>query len=134
KLLASLDIYEKEVDGMYLPGEPLPGVFGAPEPRENYASLRNRGLELSVSYNDRFSVGGSPLALNATLSVSNFKGVITKYNNPNGLMSSYWEGQELGQIWGYTTAGQFQSDEEAAAYQASFRSEEHTSELQSREN
>jgi len=120
KLLASLDVYEKEIDGMYLPGEPLPAVFGAAEPRENYASLRNRGFELSLNYNDRFNVGGSPLSLSATVSVSNFKGIITKYNNPNGLMSSYWVGQELGQIWGYRSDGQFQSDEEAAAYEASF--------------
>jgi hypothetical protein len=35
-------------------------------------------------------------------------------------MSTYWEGQKLGEIWGYRVDGQFQSDEEAAAYQNSF--------------
>ena len=35
-------------------------------------------------------------------------------------MSSYWKGQELGQLWGYRVDGQFQSDEEAATYQSSF--------------
>lgn len=120
RLLATIDVYNKDVEGMYLPGEPLPSVFGAAEPRENYASLRNKGFELSLNYNDRYIVGGSPMSLSATISVSNSKGIITKYNNPEGLMGSYWEGQELGQIWGYRTDGQFQSDEEAAAYQASF--------------
>ena len=120
KLLATFDWYQKETEGMYLPGAPLPGVFGAAEPRENYASLRNRGFELSLTYSNRFEVGGSPLSLQATASVSNFRGVITKYDNPQGLMSSYWEGQELGQIWGYHVDGQFQSDEEAANYQKSF--------------
>lgn len=120
KLQASFDWYQKETDGMYLPGQPLPGVFGASEPRENYAALRNRGFELSLNYNTRFDVAGSPLRLSATASVSNFKGIITKYDNPQGLMSTYWEGQELGQIWGYHVAGQFQSDEEAAEYQNSF--------------
>lgn len=120
KLMASIDVYEKKTEDMYLPGTPLPGVFGAAEPRENLASLRNRGFDLSLGYNNSFEVGGSPLSVRATASVSNFKGVITKFDNPNGLMSSYWEGQELGQIWGYHVAGQFQSDEEALAYQNSF--------------
>jgi TonB-linked SusC/RagA family outer membrane protein len=120
RLMASIDVYEKKTEDMYLPGTPLPGVFGAAEPRENLASLRNRGFDLSLSYNNSIEVGGSPLNISATGSVSNFKGVITKFDNPNGLMSTYWEGQELGQIWGYHVAGQFQSDEEALAYQNSF--------------
>ncbi|MGX5689154.1 TonB-dependent receptor [Arcticibacter tournemirensis] len=120
RLMATFDWYQKETDGMYLAGQPLPSVFGAGEPKENYAALRNRGFELSLSYHDKFTVGGSPLSFSATASVSNFKGIITKYNNPQGLMGSYWEGQELGQIWGYHIDGQFQSDEEAAAYQNSF--------------
>ncbi|GGW30308.1 SusC/RagA family TonB-linked outer membrane protein [Arenibacter certesii] len=120
KLTTTFDWYRKETEGMYLPSTPLPSVFGASEPRENLASLRNTGFELGIGYKDSFMVGGSPLAIRASGSLSNFKGVITKYDNPEGLMSSYWEGQELGQIWGYRTDGQFQSDEEAKAYQDSF--------------
>lgn len=120
KLLATFDWYQRETNGMYLPGEPLPAVFGAPEPRENLASLRNRGFELSLNYTNAVTIGGSPLTFNVTATVSNFKGIITKYKNPEGLMSTYWEGQELGQIWGYHVNGQFQSDEEAIAYQDSF--------------
>lgn len=120
KLTASFDWYEKNISGMYLPGEPLPAVFGAAEPKENIASLRNRGFELSLGYNQRFSVAGAPLQLRATASVYNFVGHITKYPNPNGVMSTFWEGQRLGQIWGYHVDGQFQSDEEAEAYQKSF--------------
>lgn len=120
KLSASFDWYEKNTSGMYLPGEPLPAVFGAAEPKENIASLRNRGFEFSVGYQNQWSLSGSPLHLKATASVYNFKGVITKYPNPNGIMSTYWEGQQLGQIWGYHIAGQFQSDKEAQEYQSSF--------------
>lgn len=120
KVVASFDWFQKETSGMYLPGEPLPAVFGAAEPRENSAALRNRGFELGITYSDEFMVGGSPLSIKANANVSNFKGVITKYDNPEGLMSTYWEGQVLGQIWGYHVDGQFQSDEEAAEYQNSF--------------
>lgn len=116
----SFDWYQKNVEGMYLPGEPLPSVFGAAEPKENIARLRNRGFELSLGYDNSFMVGGSALRLHATASVYNFKGVITRYPNPNGLMSTFWEGQRLGAIYGYRVDGQFQTDKEAADYQASF--------------
>lgn len=120
RLFVNFDWYRKNVEGMYLPGEPLPAVFGANEPRENYASLRNQGFELNVTYQNKFSVAGSPLNFSVSANVSNFKGIITRYNNPNGLLSSYYEGQRLGEIWGFRVDGQFQSDEEAMAYQNSF--------------
>ena len=37
-----------------------------------------------------------------------------KYDNPNKtLAKQYYEGMELGEIWGFVTDGLFQSDEEA---------------------
>ncbi|SMO43952.1 SusC/RagA family TonB-linked outer membrane protein [Gracilimonas mengyeensis] len=123
RLTASVDLYERNTSDMYLPGQPLPAVFGASEPRRNYASMRNRGFEVSLGYNDQFDVFGSPLAFNIRANVSNNEGVITKFDNPNGLLSTFWEGQKLGEIWGYRIDGQFQSDEEAAAFQNSFGAE-----------
>ncbi|QKJ33045.1 TonB-dependent receptor [Mucilaginibacter mali] len=120
KFNVSFDWYEKNVSGMYVPGQPLPSVFGAPEPRENIASLRDRGFELQVSYNAGFDIAGSPFRLKSTISLYNFTGVITKYPNASGLMSAFYEGQKLGDIYGYHIDGQFQSDAEAAAYQAKF--------------
>lgn len=120
KLTTSFDWYRKNTRDMYLPGKPLPAVFGRPEPRENLASLENKGFELNIGYNDSFDLAGSPFNLNISANVSNFKGYITKYDNPEGLLSSFYEGQRLGEIWGYHVDGQFQSDEEALAYQNSF--------------
>lgn len=120
RLTASFDWYQKDISGMYVSGKPLPAGFGAPEPKENIASLRDRGFELSLAYNSSFSVKGSPLHIRSTVSLYNFTGVITKYPNPNGLMSSFYEGQKLGDIYGYHIDGQFQSDAEAIAYQNKF--------------
>lgn len=123
KLTASLDVYERHTRDMYLPGQPLPAVFGASEPRRNYAAMRNRGFEVTAGYKDQFKVLGSDLSLSFQANVSNNRGVITKFDNPNGLLSAFWEGQEIGEIWGYHIDGQFQSDEEAAAFQNEFGTE-----------
>lgn len=121
RLTASFDWYQKNTTGMYVPGSPLPAVFGASEPKENIADLRDIGFEASVGYHDQFTVDGSPLKVSATFSLYNFNGVITRYPNPNGLMSTYWTGEKLGQIWGYHVDGQFQSDKEAKDYESSFK-------------
>lgn len=120
RITTSLDVYERHTRDMYLPGRPLPAVFGASEPRRNYAAMRNRGFEVTAGYNDQFNVLGSDLSLSIQANVSNNKAVITKFDNPNGLLSTFWEGQEVGEIWGYRIDGQFQSDEEAAAFQNQF--------------
>lgn len=120
KLTASVEVYERNTRDMYLPGEPLPAVFGASEPRRNYAAMRNRGFEFTAGYNDQFKVMGSPLSISFQANVSNNRGEITKFDNPNGLLSTFWEGQRIGDIYGYRIDGQFQSDEEAAAFQNEF--------------
>ncbi len=120
KLNFSLDMFRKDIKDMYLPGEPLPAVFGANEPRENNADLEVNGFEVSVGYQNSFKVMDSPLNFKVSANISDFTGRITKFSNPNGVLSSFYEGQELGEIWGYRVDGQFQSDDEAAAYQASF--------------
>ncbi|MBD0825464.1 SusC/RagA family TonB-linked outer membrane protein [Aestuariibaculum marinum] len=120
KFTTSVDVYRKQVTDMYLPGEPLPGVFGANEPRENNADLEVKGFELALTYQNTFTLKGKPLTLKVTGSLNNSVGKITKYSNPNGLLSSFYEGQTLGEIWGYRTEGQFQSNEEALAYQNTF--------------
>ena len=44
---------------------------------------------------------------------------ITRYNNPDKLLSDYYEGQVIGEMWGYTTEGFFidQADIDAHAKQ-----------------
>jgi TonB-linked SusC/RagA family outer membrane protein len=120
KVTISFDWYDKRTDGMYVPGQPLPSVFGAPSPMQNIAGLRNRGIEISVGFVSKMDFLGSPLTLKGSFNIHNNVSTITKYPNPEGLMSTYWEGQKLGQIWGYRIDGQFQTDEEAKAYYQSF--------------
>ena len=36
------------------------------------------------------------------------------YNNPTKILSTFYQGQQLGEIWGYNTAGLFQTSDESA--------------------
>ena len=112
RLMINADVYERNTDGMLTLGRELPGVLGAEEPRENAADLRTRGWELSVNYRNDIPLGGSPLTIGTRFVLSDSRAVITRFDNPNRNLTQYYEGMELGEIWGLTSDGLFQSEDE----------------------
>lgn len=113
RLDASFDWYRRDTKDMLTTGQPLPAVLGASVPRENAADLKTIGWELSLGWNDRLENGFS-YHLKGVL--SDYQATITKFSNPTGLISSYYVGRKLNEIWGYVSNGLFQTDEEAAAH------------------
>lgn len=102
RLQGTFDYYQRSTTGMLGPGKLLPNILGANEPQENAADMRTSGWELSLSWNDRLENG---IHYSASFNLSDTQAKITKYDNPTkSLSSSYYEGQTLGDIWGYTSA------------------------------
>lgn len=101
------DAYIRKTTDMFTFGLTPPAVFGADVPRGNYADLTTRGWEASISWNDKIGNSEKPFRYNVRLTLSDNKTKIDKYNNPDKLLSDYYEGQTLGEIWGYETGGFF---------------------------
>ena len=118
RLSATADVFIRDTKNMLTQSLTLPSVFGAKTPKENCADLRTNGWELYVRWNDEFKLAGRPFNYSVSATIGDYKSKITKYNNPDRLLSSYYEGKVLCEIWGYSVAGLFATDEEAAAYQA----------------
>lgn len=112
------DYFIRETRDMLIPSITLPSVFGAKTPKENAADLRTNGWELSVSWRDEVSLAGKPFGYNVSATLGDYTTEITKFNNPDKILSDYYVGQRMGEIWGYQVDGLFKTDEEAAAYQA----------------
>lgn len=111
------DVYIRDTKDMLTDGMALPAVYGASVPQMNNADMRTKGYELSLNWNDSFMLFGKPFNYSVGFNISDYKSEITKYKNNNDkLLGSYYEGQEVGEIWGYTIDGLFQSDEEANEY------------------
>lgn len=108
KLTAKLNFYERDTENMFGPSAALPAVLGAAPPRTNSAALETKGWELSVTWQDQMN---ADLSYDITLMVSDNQTTITKYNNPNKVLTDYYVGQKLGEIWGYKTDGLFQTQE-----------------------
>jgi hypothetical protein len=110
------NLYTRYTEGMLTGSRMLPSAYGARPPMTNAADLKTKGWDVSVGYRDRVNAGGSPLTYGARFMLWDSRAWITKFDNPTGILSSYREGQELGEIWGYHTAGFFTSAEEAASW------------------
>ena len=121
------DVYIRDTKDMLTDGMQLPAVYGASVPKMNNADMRTKGYELSLSWNDNVMLFGKPLTYSVGVTLSDYNSKITKFkNNENYLLTYnddgkyynyYYPGMQIGDIWGYTIDGLFQSDEEAAEYQ-----------------
>ncbi len=116
KLEFTAEAYIRDTDGMLTDGMDLPSVYGAGVPQMNAADLRTKGFELSLSWRDSFKVAGKDFEYFAKGSLSKFSSTITKFKNDTYLLSNWYEGMEIGEIWGFHVEGLFQSDAEAQAY------------------
>ena len=109
--------YIRDTKDMLTDGVALPSVYGASEPDMNAADLRTTGYELSIGWRDQFNLFGKPFGYNVGATLSDYKTVITKYDNKEMTFAKdYYVGMELGEIWGFEIDGLFQSDAEAKAY------------------
>ena len=117
RLNLTVDGYIRDMKDMLTDGVDLPGVYGADLPDMNAADLRTKGYEITLNWRDRLTLGNKPFEYSVGLNLSDYKSVITKYDNENKTFAKdYYEGMEIGEIWGYVTDGLFQTDEEAKAY------------------
>lgn len=110
KLTAEFDWYQRDTKGMLTSGQPLPGVLGTGVPNENAADLRTTGWEIAIAWNDHISSIGLNYYFRGTL--ADYQAKITKFDNPQGLLSQYYVGRKINEIWGYESDGLFQSQEE----------------------
>lgn len=112
RLVTSFDYYIRDTKDMLQRGTPLPNVIGTGIPQENAADLRTKGWELNISWNDNFKLAGKPFNYYANFILSDNQAKITKFSNPTGTLNSYYKGMKIGEIWGLTTLGYFQSEDE----------------------
>lgn len=110
------DIFERNTTNMFTIGLTLPATFGATPPKGNYADLKTNGWEMTITWRDKFTLGSKPLNYDVRLTLADSKAVITRYNNPDKLLSDYYEGQVIGEMWGYVTEGFFKDDADVAAH------------------
>lgn len=114
RLTSSFDYYVRNTLDMLTLSKELPAVLGASEPRENAADLRTQGWEFSVAYRGDFDLGSDRFNWNSRLVLSDSWSEITRFDNKDNVITQYYKGMRLGEIWGLESNGVFRSEEEIA--------------------
>lgn len=127
RLSASFDYYVRNTTDLYTAGETLPPVYGADPPKGNNASMRTRGWELSLQWRDELTVAGKPFTYSVKGTLWDSRSFITKFNGNDGKklgtianlvdnmgQPDYYEGMEIGEMWGYTVEGLFKDWDDIA--------------------
>ena len=113
RLNGTFDWYRRDTKDMLAPGLELPALIGASAPLRNVADLRTKGWELSLQWRDR--VGD--WAYNVGFNLYDSRTIVTKYDNESKVLfnssggANYYDGFEVGQIWGYVTDGFYTVDD-----------------------
>ena len=113
RLSVSGDWYVRNTTDLYIAGTELPAVLGTGTPKGNYGALQTKGWEFTIGWKDQKSLAGKPFGYNIKASLWDSRTWVTKYENLNGNFYSYYEGKELGEIWGFRTDGYFLTNSEA---------------------
>ncbi|HHJ10611.1 MAG TPA: SusC/RagA family TonB-linked outer membrane protein, partial [Bacteroidetes bacterium] len=112
RLGVTFDWYKSRTFDLVGPGQALPAILGTSVPKKNEGEITTLGWETSVSWRNR--VGD--FAYGITAVISDYVRTITKYTNPTKILTTYYEGMKLGEIWGLETAGLFQSEEDVESW------------------
>lgn len=126
RLFFSYDRYTRYTNGMFAKSQELPNVYGAPAPRTNSADLKTRGWEMTLYWRDQFKIGNNDFGYGVKVLVADSRSFITRFTNPTGTLANYdngnlenrnyYQGQEVGDIWGLVTEGFFQNEDELKSH------------------
>lgn len=108
RLTATFDWYIRKANNFAGPSQILPQVLGTGVPSANNTDIETRGWELMLNWAD--NIGNVNYRVRGVL--SDYRGKVLRYPNPTNLITSWYAGETMGNIWGYTTMGYFQTDDE----------------------
>ena len=105
----SFDWYRSDIEDMSTNGASLPSVLGTTSPLVNGGISRTQGWEAEINW--RQTLGDFKYSIRATL--SDYKQTIVEFPNDTKLLSDFYAGRDLGEVWGLKWEGWFTSDQEA---------------------
>lgn len=112
RLTVNFDYFKRKTIDMVGPAPELPVILGTGVPQINNADMESYGFEIEARWQDR--IGEVGYSVRAVLADDQQR--VTNYPNPTGNISNWYNGRKSGEIWGYTTIGIAQTQDEMAKH------------------
>ncbi len=102
RLTVNFDYFVRKTQNMVGPSSEVASIYGITMPESNNTDLRTKGWEIALNWKDQIGT----VNYNVGFNLSDSRTFIDKYPNASkSLDAAYYEGEELGEIWGYETHG-----------------------------
>ena len=126
RLSLSGDWYIRNTTDMYTMSATVPAVYGATAPKGNNAELQTKGWEVAVQWKDQKNACGRPISYSAKFTLWDSRSFITKFAGNDtksfgtwsdvlqnhGMPGEYYEGYEIGDMWGWTIEGLYRDQDD----------------------
>ena len=115
KITGSFDVFQRKTIDMLGPSEDIADMFGASAPNTNNAIMQSRGWEFTINYKGRIS---EDVTYSVNGMISDAQSKVLDYSNPTFTNPSgnWYNGRNVGEIWGYRVSGIIQTQAEADQY------------------
>jgi TonB-linked SusC/RagA family outer membrane protein len=113
RLNVMFGVYESVTSNLVGPGRPLPAALGTTVPKRNEGEINTRGWELELSWRNTVS---SDFKYQIKGQLSDYRSKVVNYTNPTRLIDRPYNGQIMGEIWGLTYDGHYQSDADVSEH------------------
>lgn len=114
RLNLTFNYFNRKTVNMVGPAPELPVILGTGVPQLNNADMESKGFEIEATWTDH--IGKLNYSIRGVL--SDDKQTVTNYPNKTGNISQWYNGRDVGLIWGYTTIGIAKSQKEMDAHTA----------------
>jgi len=99
ELNVNFDWFQRMTRDMLAPGKTMPQVLGTSAAYENAGTLRSRGWEFTIDWRHTFG----DVNVYAIGNVSDYRTVVTEWNDDSFLLNTKYSGKQWGEIWGFET-------------------------------
>ena len=104
----TFDVFTRKNKNMLVPGVQRPAVLGSSVPKLNAGEMTTKGWEATMSFRHKFT---KDFDFYVTGVLADAQAKITKWSNESGILSDFYEGMKLGDIWGFETDRLLQADD-----------------------
>jgi TonB-linked SusC/RagA family outer membrane protein len=120
----SVDFYDRKTTGIIM-DVPVPSEFALDPYKDNVGAMLNRGVELSLGYNNRWEDFSLSLAGNISYNRNKILdlGGVDNMADPDNGNKRHQIGEAIGSYYMYEADGFFQSQEEADVYMEQYKSQ-----------
>nr|WP_299070133.1 SusC/RagA family TonB-linked outer membrane protein [uncultured Allomuricauda sp.] len=113
RLTLNYEWYQRTIYDQIGPAIQLPEVLGTAPPIQNNSVTETRGFEFNLNWRDQFDLGGDPFSYGVRLGLSDYIGYVVEYeDNENGTRNGFTPGQIFGELYGMTSTGIAQNQDE----------------------